>query len=110
GDERRPGIVGRPPVTGDDLAVRRRRRRKSDAAVAVEHPAHVRRNARLLRRQVAEADEPAAQHRLQLEPGVARLAPDQRLEGIAIVLADVDEEEAWRIDRDRAEELAPEIA
>ncbi len=37
-DQRRTGIVGRPPFAGDETGAGRKRRRVSDAAVAAQHP------------------------------------------------------------------------
>ena len=49
------------------------------------------------------ADQPATQHRRELQPRVGRIGSDQRLEGVEVGIVDVEEEEARRVRRNRAE-------
>ena len=66
GDERRSGIVRRPPLALRDDGAFGRRRGIGDAAVAVHRPFRVRRDRRVLRRHALDRDDPSTDHRRAL--------------------------------------------
>ena len=76
--QRLAGIVGGPPLAGDDAGTVRDGGCVGDAAVAAQHPARSRRRFEILRRDPVRRDDAAAQHRHALDRRAGRLCSRRR--------------------------------
>ena len=110
GDERRTGVVLRPPFARDDLGIARHRIGVGEAAIAGEHPAGIRSGFDLLDRNAFQRHDAAAQHRRVIELGGRLYGQHRVLEGVEIGGLDVEEVIGRRIDLDIAFDLGEQRA
>ena len=108
-DERRAGIIGRPPAPVDDPAALRKVARIGEAAVAAQEPGLGRDVGHVRHAPVADRDHRAAQRRDGDEVALRRRAPGQGAEAGDLLDRDVEHEEARRLGRDGGADLAGQI-
>ena len=77
-DQRLAGIIGAPPLAGDDARAGRHVRRIGDAAVAAQHPARSGRGLEIVGLDAVGRDDAAAQHRHAFERRARRLRRARR--------------------------------
>ena len=106
-DERRPGVVRRPPRAGHQLGPRRRLGGVAEAAVAPQRPVL---DPGLIHRHALDADDAAPDHRPELQDVRTVDRGHRLLEAVGLVPLDVHEEHAGRALGQMQLDLGREIA
>ena len=109
-DQRRPGIIFRPPFAGDHLRALRRLVGKSHAAVAFQRPSGLVGGLDLFRRGVLHPHDAAAQHRRDGDGPLRRLFMQEGAELGRLRALHVEKEKARRILGQRLADFGAQVA